>query len=165
MTAEETGLRVQRSLDRLAGDGAREAGEDLVRTLMALYGDGLTRLVTALPPGSLATAVQDPVVAGLLVLHDLHPDPVRVRIGRALEAAGAGAVRLEPDGFDEKSGRLTLRRAERGCGCGGGPEDVEGAIACHAPEVSEIVWERAEPPAPLLQIGSRPPAATPAEAR
>ncbi|WP_197359266.1 thioredoxin, partial [Streptomyces clavuligerus] len=154
MTAEETGARVQRALDRLTDDTAREAGEELVRALLALHGDGLDRLVRALPQGALGRALDDPAVAGLLTLHDLHPEPVGTRIGRALDATGAG--RVERTGFDPATGTLTLRREGRGCGAR--PEDVENALACHAPEVTAVVWEREESERPLLQIGSRPPA-------
>ncbi|GLF95406.1 thioredoxin [Streptomyces yaizuensis] len=164
MTPEETGVRVGAALDRLPAGPHREAGEELARALMALYGDGLARLVAAVPPGVLAPALDDPAVAGLLILHDLHPEPLRVRIGRALRLAGADTV--EQAACDEDGGALTLRRAAQGCGSGCGDGDtagVESALACHAPEVTSVVWERAEPAPALLQIGSRPPAA--AEAR
>ncbi|EDY51986.1 conserved hypothetical protein, partial [Streptomyces clavuligerus] len=120
MTAEETGARVQRALDRLTDDTAREAGEELVRALLALHGDGLDRLVRALPQGALGRALDDPAVAGLLTLHDLHPEPVGTRIGRALDATGAG--RVERTGFDPATGTLTLRREGRGC-CGAPPPE------------------------------------------
>ncbi|MFI2211504.1 thioredoxin [Streptomyces sp. NPDC020141] len=161
MAAEETGLRVQEALDRLTGTGAREAGEDLVRELMAFYGEGLAALVGAVAPEALVPALDRPAAAGLLVLHDLHPEDVGTRIVRALDSLPRTPPVLV--GHDPDSGTLTLRRAESGggCGCGGDDErEVENAIACHAPEVTAIVWEQA--PA-LLQIGSRPPTA--AEAR
>ncbi|GAA2264383.1 NifU family protein [Streptomyces amakusaensis] len=157
MSAEETGLRVQEALDRLTGAGAREAGEDLVRELMAFYGEGLAALVKALEPGALARALDHPAAAGLLVLHDLHPEDVGARIVRALDSLpGTPAVLV---GHEPESGTLTLRRAGSGggCGCGGGADEreVENALACHAPEVTSVLWR--QDPA-LLQIGSRPPA-------
>lgn len=155
MTAEQTGLRVQEALDRLAGDGAQEAGEQLVRELMAFYGDGLARLVGALPPAALAGLLDDPAVAGLLVLHDLHPEDVTARIDRALRRLPEP---VEVLGFDPGSGTLRVRRTGGGCGCG--DRDVEAALACEAPEVAAVELEG---PAQLLQIGSRPPA--PAEVR
>ncbi|MFI1865389.1 thioredoxin [Streptomyces jumonjinensis] len=155
MTAEQTGVRVQLALDRLAGGGAREAGEELVRELMSFYGEGLAGIVRGLPPHALDSVLDDPAAAGLLVLHELHPEPVGARVERALAAlprAHAGLV-----GFDPGSGALTLRRAGGGgCGCAGGAEELEGLLACHAPEVTSIVWER-EPA--LLQIGAGPPRA------
>ncbi|MEU5403400.1 thioredoxin [Streptomyces sp. NPDC005963] len=158
MTADQTAARVQEALDRLAGSGAQEAGEALVRELMAFYDAGLTEVVRALPERALTPLLDDPAVAGLLVLHELHPEDVGARIDRALTTLAQSEVEFVD--FRPDSGTLTLRRAASGCGCGSGEQDVENTIACHAPEVSEIVWQAA--PA-LLQIGTRPP--TSAEAR
>ncbi|WP_406208360.1 thioredoxin [Kitasatospora sp. NBC_01560] len=150
MTAEQTGLRIQEALDRLDGDGAQEAGEQLVRELMAFYADGLARLVAALAPQALAKLLDDPAVAGLLVLHDLHPEDVGARITRALAALPEPVEQL---GFDPATGALRVRRSRSGCGCS--EQDVEDALACHAPEVTAVELERAPQ---LLQIGTRPPA-------
>ncbi|MFE5857085.1 thioredoxin [Streptomyces sp. NPDC056500] len=158
MTADQTGARVQEALDRLTGSGAQEAGEALVRELMAFYDEGLTALVQAVPARDLAPLLDAPAVAGLLVLHELHPEDVGARIDRALTNLAGSEIEFVD--FQPDSGTLTLRRAASGCGCGSGATDVEDTIACHAPEVTEIVWRAA--PA-LLQIGTRPP--TSAEAR
>ncbi|MFE2729073.1 thioredoxin [Kitasatospora sp. NPDC059327] len=154
MTAEETGLRIQEALDRLTG-GEQVAGEQLVRELMAFYGDGLTRLVRALPPHTLGPLLDDPAVAGLLVLHDLHPEDVTARISRALDSLPEP---VEVLGFDPGTGSLRLRRTKTGCGSA--EQDIEAALACHAPEVTAVELDRAPQ---LLQIGTRPPAS--AEAR
>ncbi|MDH6709482.1 hypothetical protein P3T27_006230 [Kitasatospora sp. MAA19] len=155
MTAEQTGRRIQETLDALAGSGAEQAGEQLVRDLMEFYGGGLARLVPALPPSVLARLLDDPVVAGLLLLHDLHPEDVTARIGRALAAL---PEQIEVLGFDPGTGTLRLRRTASGCGCG--EQEVEAVLACHAPEVTALELERAPQ---LLQIGTRP--TLPAEAR
>ncbi|MEV7930937.1 MULTISPECIES: thioredoxin [unclassified Kitasatospora] len=150
MTPEQAGARIQEALDQLAGADAQEAGEHLVRELMALYGDALARLVQALPPAALARLLDEPSLAGLLVLHDLHPEDVTARITRAL------ATLPEPvdlAAFDPATGTARLRRTRSGCGCG--EQDIENALACHAPEVTAVELER---PAELLQIGARPPA-------
>ncbi|MEV0535785.1 thioredoxin [Kitasatospora sp. NPDC050463] len=150
MTAEETGLRIQEALDHLAGSAEQGAGEQLVRELMAFYGDGLARLVGALPPQALGRLLDDPAVAGLLVLHDLHPEDVTTRIARALASLPEPVEQL---GFDPGTGGLRLRRTRSGCGCS--EQDIEAALACHAPEVTAVELERAPQ---LLQIGTRPPA-------
>ncbi|MFD5466542.1 thioredoxin [Kitasatospora sp. NPDC127059] len=155
MTAEQTGLRIQQALDALAGSGAEQAGEQLVRDLMEFYGEGLARLVPALPPPALERMLDDPAVAGLLLLHDLHPEDLTARIDRAL--AGL-PERIEVLGYEPATGTLRLRRTASGCGCG--EPEVEAALACHAPEVTALELERAPQ---LLQIGTRPP--QPAEAR
>ncbi|GAA2251830.1 MULTISPECIES: thioredoxin [Kitasatospora] len=152
MSAELTGLRVKEVLDSLTASGQAEAGEVLVRELMAFYSAGLARLVELLPPGVLTPLLDDRLVAGLLALHDLHPEDVTARIARAVADFAVEVV-----GFDRDSGVLALRKVS-GCGCGSSAmEDVESALSCHAPEVTAVELER--PPAPLLQIGARPPAA------
>lgn len=156
MTAEQTGLRVQEALDRLTGTGAQAAAENLVREMMAFYGAGLAAVVRLLPDDALEPLLDDPTVAGLLVLHDLHPEDVAARITRAISALPEQSLDIE--GFDPDTGVLRLRRrggADGGCGCGGAAERkaVESALACHAPEVAAV--EIAEPPK-LLQIGARP---------
>ncbi|MET8699625.1 thioredoxin [Kitasatospora sp. NPDC004723] len=152
MTAEQTGQRVQEALDRLEGldgDGAgRQAGEQLARDLMDFYHDGLARIVAALPGPALAALLDDPAVAGLLVLHELHPEDTGARIARALAALPEP---VELVGFDPATGTVRLRRTRGGCGCS--EEDVEAVLACHAPEVTSTVFERAPQ---LLQIGTRP---------
>ncbi|MEU3564017.1 thioredoxin [Kitasatospora sp. NPDC006786] len=155
MTAERTGQRIHEALDALAGSGAEQAGEQLVRELMEFYGQGLARMVPALPPPALDRMLDDPAVAGVLLLHDLHPEDLPARIDRALAAL---SERVEVAGFDPATGVLRLRRTATGCGCG--EQDVEAVLACHAPEVTAVELERAPQ---LLQIGTRPP--QPAEAR
>ncbi|KJK59362.1 hypothetical protein [Saccharothrix sp. ST-888] len=153
MSAEQTGLRVQETLDSLTDAGQAEAGEALVRELMAFYDAGLARLVELLPPGVLTPLLDDQLVAGLLVLHELHPEDVTARIARALTDSP-----VEVAGFDPAEGKLTLRQVSTGCGCGSGAgtASIESALACHAPEVTTVELERPAPP--LLQIGTRPAA-------
>ncbi|GAA1253376.1 NifU family protein [Kitasatospora nipponensis] len=162
VTAEQTGLRVQQVLDQLADSGdpaLAAAGEELVRDLLALHREGLSRLVELLPPGSLRGALVDPAAAGLLVLHDLHPEDVSTRIARALESVPAHPV--EVVAFEAATGTLRVRREQSGGGCGcGGTEDaartaLEDALGCFAPEVAAV--ELVAAPAPLLQISTRPP--------
>ncbi|WP_316528737.1 thioredoxin [Kitasatospora brasiliensis] len=150
MTAEQTGLRIQQALDELAGSGAdaERAGEQLVRDIMEFYGQGLARMVPALPPPALERMLDDPAVAGLLLLHDLHPEDLTARIDRALAAL---PEKVEKAGFDPATGTLRLRRTVSGCGCG--EQEVAAALACHAPEVTAVELERAPQ---LLQIGTRP---------
>ncbi|MFI5671418.1 hypothetical protein [Streptomyces sp. NPDC051704] len=161
--AREAGRRVDEVLDRLAASGDREAcatAEELVRVLMDFYGAGLARIVERLGVERLGGLLDDELVASLLALHDLHPEDVHTRIARALDSVG-DAVSLV--GYDADTGTLRLRSAPGGgCGCGSGgdtvPRSVEDALACFAPEVTAVELEAAEPPLPLLQIGTRPQA-------
>ncbi|MGW7001978.1 hypothetical protein ACWGCW_03865 [Streptomyces sp. NPDC054933] len=167
VNAEQTGKRVEAVLDRLAQGGdptATAAAEELVRVLMDFYGAGLARvlaLVTAAGQtgGPLAALLGDELVAGLLVLHGLHPEDTTTRIARAVDAV-AGRP-FEVAGFDEAFGVLRLRPAGgSGCGCGNtaqaGKEQVEAALSCFAPEVTAVEVEPAQGGAPepkLLHIG------------
>ena len=72
---------------------ARERAEELVRTVVALYAEGLERVLTIvhdeLGDGSeavFARLCDDKFVESLLCLHGLHPVPVETRIERALES-------------------------------------------------------------------------------
>ncbi|MET7455663.1 hypothetical protein ABZT03_27990 [Streptomyces sp. NPDC005574] len=170
VSAQETGRRVEEILDRLAAAGdpaAATAAEELVRSLMDFYGAGLARVLQLLsgpgegrtPGDPLARLLGDDLVAGLLVLHDLHPEDRDSRIARALDSVRDHD--LEVVGFDERSGTLRLRAAAGGgCGCAGSGagarQAAEEALACFAPEVTGVdVQATAGEPA-LLQIGTGP---------
>lgn len=168
MTVEETGRRVEEVLDRLttAGNPATtSAAEELVRVLMDFYGEGLARIVAVLSAQggtALGPLLDDEVLTGLLVLHELHPEDTMARVARGLRGAGAGDA--EVVGFDESSGRLRVALpAGDGCGCpsttGALQGRIEAALSCFAPEVASVVFEApaAAPREPvLLQIGARP---------
>lgn len=168
--AVRTGRRIEDVLDRLAATGdpaARAAAEELVQALMDFYGAGLARMVQLLfaPQGRGAAPVTsllgDELVAGLLVLHDLHPEDRTTRIGRALDSVREHD--LEVVDFDESTGTLRLRAAAAaGCGCAGSgataQQAAEDALACFAPEVMVVEVQAAgtsREPA-LLQIGVGP---------
>ncbi|MFI1921200.1 hypothetical protein [Streptomyces sp. NPDC020377] len=162
--AEQTGRRVEEVLDRLAASGdpaAVEAAEELVRSLMDFYGAGLARvlhLLSTVPGDPVAGLLGDELVAGLLVLHDLHPEDRDTRIARALDSLREHP--LDVVDFDEESGALTLRAREAGgCGCGSGDsarEAARAALACFAPEVGAVDVQTAPAGPTLLQIGTAP---------
>jgi hypothetical protein len=171
MTAESAGRLVEEVLDRLAGSGDRaacEAAEELVRVLMEFYGAGLARAIEligrhpdATAGDTLAELLGDELVAGLLVLHGLHPDDVPRRIDRALDRLPHP---VESAGFDAVTGVLRLRlTGSAGCGCAGTREGIEqaarDALACLAPEVTAVELQEAAREPALLQIGAGPPRA------
>ncbi|MFG2139983.1 hypothetical protein [Streptomyces sp. NPDC048650] len=166
--AEATGRRVEEILDRLAGAGDTEAGvaaEELVRALMDFYGAGLARMLRLLDDDQQRVLLGDELVVGLLVLHDLHPENVTTRIGRALDSVRAQHP-VEMGGFDADSGELHLRSGSAaGCGCpstaNAAQQAIEDALSCFAPEVTSVRLEAAGsgPEPTLLQISRRPPTA------
>jgi Fe-S cluster biogenesis protein NfuA len=151
------------------GDSGAIADE-LVRLLVGLYGDGLSRITEILagqgPAGAeiMTAMIEDPLVESLLLLHDLHPLDVDTRVQRALDEVrpylGSHAGGVEYLGVRDGVARLRLRGSCDGC-----PSStvtvqlaIEGAVLNAAPEVSEVVVEgMTKAPEPtLLQIGRRP---------
>jgi len=91
---DELVLRVQDLQARLASSGdpaTRLVAEELVSAVVQMYGGGLERIVELLHAGGeegerVAAALgDDPLVATLLLIHDLHPVPLDVRVNQALE--------------------------------------------------------------------------------
>jgi len=168
----KAGERVEELLGALqsAGGDTAATAEELVRTLVGLYGDGLRHIVAVLagsgqPGAEMLTAVAaDPLVESLLLLHDLHPLDVDARIQAALDKVrpylGSHAGGVQYLGVTDGVARLKLEGSCHGC-----PSSVltvrlaiEGAVIDAAPEVTEVAVDgvtQAPEPA-LLQIGRRP---------
>ncbi|MFH9043696.1 hypothetical protein ACH4FA_30760 [Streptomyces sp. NPDC017966] len=171
--AETAGRMVEEILDRLASSGDRaacEAAEELVRVLMEFYGAAFARAMDLLghrPERPAREAVdallRDELVAGLLVLHGLHPDDAPTRIAHALDTLPQD---VESTGFDPATGELRLRlTGSADCGRGDARDAVEQAardtLACFAPEVTAVTLEADTASGPvLLQIGAGPPGAS-----
>ncbi|AWW36138.1 hypothetical protein [Streptomyces cadmiisoli] len=168
LDAETAGRLVEQVLDRLAASGDRaacDAAEELVRVLMDFYGAGLARAMELIGRDPQAPArdltevlLGDELVAGLLVLHGLHPDDVHTRIARALHGTGQS---WQAAGFDPATGVLRLRlTGSSGCGCAGTREALaqtaKDALASLAPEVTSVEVEAAAKEPALLQIGAAP---------
>lgn len=150
------GERIDALLDASSSGGAmaRERAEELVRLVADLYGAGLERVLTIvddagrLDDDMLAALVADDLVASLLLVHDLHPYDVTMRVEQALEGVrpylgshggdvellevtDTGIVRLRLLGSCDgcPSSSVTLKLA------------VEGAIEAAAPEITTIEVE------------------------
>jgi Fe-S cluster biogenesis protein NfuA len=146
---------VEALLDRVEAfpEPEREIATELVQALLEMYGEGLSRIVAACD-----VPVEDELVAHLLLLHGLHPVPVRERVLGALEevrpylAAHGGGVEL----LNVAEGVVHLRLEGS---CNGCPSSavtlrtaVEEAIARAAPDVDRIETEGVAAPSGLLQI-------------
>lgn len=144
------------SLESLPTAPARTRAMETTEALVELYGEGLARMTRAArassDPGVIAAFVDDPLVAHLLLVHDLHPLDVEQRVALALESArphlgGADARLVAVEG-----GVARVRLHQDGGGCGGGTEGlVEDAVYELAPELAGVVVERMEntPPQPV----------------
>ena len=138
-----------------AGDPeVRAAALELVQSVVELHGAALQRLIdrcleTAEGERVLTAALEDNLVAGMFLLHSLHPDDIETRVIRGLEAVRPylkshggdcelvsvrdGIVRLKLHGTCGScpSSSLTLKNA------------VEEALYEAAPDILEIVAENA----------------------
>jgi Fe-S cluster biogenesis protein NfuA len=119
-----------------------------VTAVVELYGEGLARMVAA-TDGDAGVFAGDPLVAHLLMLHDLHPVPVEERVRGAIDAAGGGAELL----FIE-DGVVHLRAQAGSCATGATAATKQQAIAeavqQAAPEVGGV--EVMDVPQPLLVL-------------
>lgn len=159
------GERVEKLLGELAGfpdPRVAEAAEELVRTLVGLYGAALER-IAGLVDG--AFLIADPLVESLLLVHDLHPMDTDARIQRALDRVrpylGSHSGGVDYLGVDEEG--VVRLRLEGSCqGCPASLETARGlletAVLEAAPETSGIEIEGVADAsaAGLLQIGAAP---------
>ena len=158
--------RIEQLLEGITADGGPGVGhaaEELVTVLMRFYGAGLEQLVAIAKAGGGDTLVHrmaaDPLVAGLLALHDLHPVPLAERLEHALDVARrklgshGGGIRL--DSVDT-GGRVHIELSRGGCGMDTVKDLVTTSITELAPEVDGVVFDAAPVGPTLLQIGVRP---------
>ena len=166
-----TGERIEALLDSAAAGGAaaRERAEELVRLVSDLYGAGLERILDLLHDAGrldeemLERIADDDLLAGLLIVHGLHPYDVQTRVERALESVrpylGSHGGDVELLGVSE-SGVVALRLLGSCDGCPSSSVTlrlaVQDAIESAAPEVESIeVEERADDGGrPLIPVDS-----------
>ncbi|HYB29151.1 MAG TPA: NifU family protein [Solirubrobacteraceae bacterium] len=95
MDTEQLVQRVQELQEQLESShdsATRELAEELVSAVVQMYGAGLERVLTSLfeagPEGEgiAASLADDPLVATLLLIHDLHPVPLEQRVQQALDS-------------------------------------------------------------------------------
>ncbi|MEU9763182.1 NifU family protein [Streptomyces sp. NPDC047987] len=157
-TWRTTGERVESLLTACAAGGtaARERGEELVRLVTDFYGAGLERLLDLVHErGGLDDTVQaalaaDELVAGMLLVHGLHPYGVADRVEGALESVrpylGSHGGDVELLGVtDDGAVRLRLLGTCDGCPSSSATLAlaVRGAVESAAPEITTIEVEPA----------------------
>ncbi|WP_329484513.1 NifU family protein [Kribbella sp. NBC_01510] len=119
--------------------------EELVRAVLALHGAGLEQLLNLLDEPQVRQLVGDDLVAGLLLLHDLHPDDVATRIQGALDSVrpylGSHAGGIDYLGIDD-DGVVHLSLQGSCDGCPGSTATVrltvENAVLDAAPEAVAV---------------------------
>jgi Fe-S cluster biogenesis protein NfuA/nitrite reductase/ring-hydroxylating ferredoxin subunit len=159
-------------IETIVDPAARAAAEEAIGGLLDLYGEAFLRISERVAadagPAVLARLADDELVRHLLLLHGAHPEPVEVRIQRALDSVrpylGSHGGDVELLGVERGVARLRLDGTCHGC-----PSStvtlklaIEKAIAEAAPDLegleTEGVVEETAPPRPAV------PAETPVEA-
>ncbi len=181
---------LQEQLDARDGGPTRAIADELVSAVIAMYGLGLERIVDALQAGGeegrrIANELgEDPLVATLLLIHDLHPVSLETRVTEALDSVrpymeshggnvellslqdGVLRIRLQGSCSDCSASSATLELAIKQALEDAAPDlaglEVEGV----APELTGAPLPMAEPAAegielPMFVVGSSAPASDP----
>jgi hypothetical protein len=127
--------RVERLIDE-AGEGC----VPVISALVEMYGEAIGRIVGSLPADEVARLAEDPLVAHLLVLHDLHPVSVENRVREAIATTGAYAVVLAVEG-----GVVRVRAP-----ADGRRPAIEEAIARAVPDVEGVEFDDLPEPVVVL---------------
>lgn len=142
-------------IDRVAGSEAGQSVHELVQVLLEMHGEGLKRIVRAVkqagPAGEklLDALAGDEYVAGLLLLHDLHPASLEARVGRAVDKV-RGYLRshghdVELMGISEGAVSLRMKGDCQGCPtlADSLKMTIEKAIYDAAPDASSVTIQAA----------------------
>ncbi|TCM46585.1 NifU family protein [Kribbella sp. VKM Ac-2568] len=132
-------------VQRRAEPDVTEKVEELVRAVLSLHGAGLEQLLARLDEPQVRGLLEDDLVTGMLLLHDLHPDDVATRIQGALDSVrpylGSHAGGIDYLGIDD-DGVVHLRLQGSCDGCPGSTATVrltvENAVLDAAPEAVAV---------------------------
>lgn len=148
--AHEHAGRVEALLDELDGMSdpvAQRRALEAVQALVEFYGEGLARVVARAGPELARELADDELVGHLMILHELHPEPLEARVRGALEQV---RPYLESHGGDVElrevvAGKVRLRLQGSCSGCPSSTATLEHAIEEEirkaAPEIEEIEAE------------------------
>jgi Fe-S cluster biogenesis protein NfuA/nitrite reductase/ring-hydroxylating ferredoxin subunit len=137
-------------VDQLSDPRARELAQDLVAAVIAMYGDGLARIMEVISESREAGATildqlaQDGAVASLLLIHDLYPVSLEQRVVEALNTvrpsmeSHGGTVELV--GIDDGVARLVLQGSCNGCSASRATLElaIKQALDEHAPDLAGL---------------------------
>jgi Fe-S cluster biogenesis protein NfuA len=147
------------AVDELADGHARQLAQELLATVIAIYGDGLGRIVAAIERSREAGATildeltQDGAVASLLLIHDLYPVGLEERVVEALdtvrpymESHGGNVVLL---GLTDGVAHLMLEGSCNGCAASRATLEtaIKQALDEHCPDLAGLEVEGVTEPA------------------
>lgn len=145
---QELLARFEDEVDRveLVPGPTSDAAMDALASLAGLYGEALARVLDTLDPSVVRHLAGDELIAHLMLLHRLHPDPAEARIDRALHEAepflGADG-HAELTGID--AGVARIRVAASGCGSSGAAQALADIVIAEAPELAGVESESVTP--------------------
>jgi len=136
-------------LERGPESPIRTQARDVVRAVLDLHATGLDRMVQCIGrlaggPAIMNALTSDPLIAGLLLLHDIHPENLETRVRVAVDALAPALVpqgaRVAQVSVDEGIVRVRL---ERELGRGGPAaaalrSRIEQALVAAAPDAAGI---------------------------
>jgi Fe-S cluster biogenesis protein NfuA len=121
---------------------AGELALDAVSALAQVYGEALARATgyAFRAPAVLESITGDELLAHLLVLHGIHPDPVERRVSHAVDKL---RPTLQEHGGDIElsgiaQGVATVQLSIKGCSSAGVEDAVREAVLAVAPELSDV---------------------------
>ena len=140
-------------VDELPDPRARELAQELVSAVIAMYGDGLRRIMEAISTARDAgeaimdQLAQDGAVASLLLIHDLYPVDLEERVLEALDSvrpymeSHGGNVELV--GIEDGVARLALQGSCNGCAASRATLElaIKQALDEHAPDLAGLEVE------------------------
>jgi Fe-S cluster biogenesis protein NfuA/nitrite reductase/ring-hydroxylating ferredoxin subunit len=149
-------------VDALSDGHARMIAQELVATVIAMYGDGLQRIMETIEGAREAGATildeltQDGAVASLLLIHDLYPVSLEDRVIEALDTVRpymeSHGGNVELTGVTDGVARLELKGSCNGCAASRATLElaIKQALDEHAPDLAglEVHGVTDEPPAP-----------------
>jgi Fe-S cluster biogenesis protein NfuA/nitrite reductase/ring-hydroxylating ferredoxin subunit len=165
-------------VDELSDVRARMLAQELVATVVAMYGDGLQRIMEVIGDSREAGATildqlsQDGAVASLLLIHDLYPVSLEERVLEALDTVRpymeSHGGNVELTGLEDGVAKLVLQGSCNGCAASRATLElaIKQALDEHAPDLAGLEVQGVTEPAIPSANGTGPalPMASPAPA-
>jgi Fe-S cluster biogenesis protein NfuA/nitrite reductase/ring-hydroxylating ferredoxin subunit len=134
-------VRLTAELERVPDPATRRLAEDLSAAVLELHTEAIERLLELLDEDERWQAAKDPAIGGLLLIHDLHPEPLEDRVREGLDqvrpymASHGGDVELL--GIEDGVARLRLTGSCDGCAASASTLElaVEKALEEAAPDL------------------------------
>ena len=151
---------------------ARTLAQELVAAVIAMYGDGLRRIMAVVSESREAGATildelsQDGAVASLLLIHDLYPVSLHERVIEALDTVRpymeSHGGNVELIGIEEGVAKLVLQGSCNGCAASRATLElaIKQALDEHAPDLAGLEVQGVTEPDPgvALPMASEQPA-------